>query len=264
MKIDINLIKELRNATFAPMGDCKSALEAAEGDLQKAIEILREKGIAKAGKKADRETNEGMVKAETRNDKTVVLKMLCETDFVMKNERFQELFSSIVDRLFTVDGNINSFEELPSDLQAELTETVAEFIGKIGENIKIAGVVITTEKVYGYNHMGNKVTSLVYYSGDENIAKEIALQVAAMNPTYLSLDEVPEDQKNELRAQFTEEMRKAGKPENMIANIVESKIVKSFAEDVLLEQESIRDGSKKVKDLITGDFSIKKFERFSI
>lgn len=205
-----------------------------------------------------------MVKAETRNGKTVVFKLLCETDFVMKNERFQELFSAIVDRLFTVEGNISKFEELPQDLQSEISEKVAEFIGKIGENLKIGDVVITTENVYGYNHMGNKVTSLVYYTGDENIAKEIALQVAAMNPTYLTADEVPSEEKEALRVKFTEELKAAGKPEAMIANIVEGKIAKAFAEDILLEQESIRDGSKKVKDLIKGDFSITKFERFAI
>lgn len=150
-----------------------------------------------------------MVKAETRDGKTVVLKLLCETDFVMKNERFQELFSAIVDKLFTVEGNISAFEELSQDLQSELSEMVAEFVGKIGENLKIGGVMITTEKVYGYNHMGNKVTSLVYYSGDESIAKEIALQVAAMNPSYLTLDEVPAEEKDKLRAEFTEELKAA-------------------------------------------------------
>ncbi|MBQ7074296.1 hypothetical protein IJM86_04475 [bacterium] len=150
-----------------------------------------------------------MVKAETRDGKTVVLKLLCETDFVMKNERFQELFSAIVDKLFTVEGNISAFEELSQDLQSELSEMVAEFVGKIGENLKIGGVMITTEKVYGYNHMGNKVTSLVYYSGDEAIAKEIALQVAAMNPSYLTLDEVPTEEKDKLRAEFTEELKAA-------------------------------------------------------
>jgi len=264
MKVDINLIKQLRDSTFAPMGDCKSALEAAEGDLQKAIEILKEKGMAKAGKKADRETNEGMVKAETRNGKTVVLKLLCETDFVVKNEQFQNLFASLMDKFFEVEGDVANFESLSADLQSEISDTVASFIGKIGENVKIGGVMITSKNVYGYNHMGNKVTSLVYYSGDETIAKEIALQVAAMNPTYLTSDEIPADEKEAMRVKFTEELKAAGKPEAMIANIVDGKIAKAFAEDILLEQEYIRDGSKKVKDLITGDFSISKFERYAI
>jgi elongation factor Ts len=264
MKIDMNLIKELRDTTFAPLGDCKSALETAEGDLQKAIEVLKEKGIAKAGKKADRETNEGMIKVETRNGKTVGLKLLCETDFVVKNEHFQTLFQTILEKLFTVNENVESFEALSEALQAEITALITDFVGKIGENVKIGGVVVTTENVYGYNHPGNKVASLIYYSGTEEIAKELALQVAAMNPTYLTFDEVPASEKEALKAKFTEELKAAGKPEAMIENIVKGKLDKAFAEDVLLEQEYIRDGAKKVKDLLTNGFTVVKFTRFAI
>jgi elongation factor Ts len=152
MKIDMSLIKELRDTTFAPLGDCKSALEEAAGDVQKAMEVLKERGIAKAGKKADRETNEGMVKVETRNEKTVALKLLCETDFVVKNEHFQNLFSEIIDKLFTVSKEIASFEELDANLQSEISEKLAEFTGKIGENVKMGGILVTNDKVFGYNH----------------------------------------------------------------------------------------------------------------
>jgi elongation factor Ts len=264
MKIDLSLIKELRDTTFAPLGDCKSALETADGDLQKAIEVLKEKGIAKAGKKADRETNEGMIKVETREGKTVGLKLLCETDFVVKNEHFQALFSQIFDKLFTVSENVDSFEELDEGLQAEITTLITDFVGKIGENVKIGGVLITTDTVYGYNHPGNKVASVIYFSGDENIAKELALQVAAMNPTYLTFDEVSAEEKEAAKAKFTEELKAQGKPEAMIENIVKGKLEKAFSEDVLLEQEYIRDGSKKVKDVVTDGFTIVKFTRFAI
>jgi elongation factor Ts len=264
MKIDMNLIKELRDTTFAPLGDCKSALETAEGDLQKAVEVLKEKGIAKAGKKADRETKEGMVKIETRDGKTVGLKLLCETDFVVKNDHFQTLFQTILDKLFTVTENVQSFESLDEGLQAEITGLITDFVGKIGENVKVGEVLVTTDKVFGYNHPGNKVASVIYYSGDETIAKELALQVAAMNPTYLSFDEVPSDEKDALKIKFTEELKAAGKPEAMIETIVKGKIDKAFAEEVLLEQESIRDCAKKVKDLVNDGFMISKFVRFSI
>ncbi|MDR2415406.1 MAG: translation elongation factor Ts [Candidatus Peribacteria bacterium] len=264
MKIDMNLIKELRDTTFAPLGDCKSALETAEGDLQKAIEVLKEKGIAKAGKKADRETNEGMIKVERKDGKTVGLKLLCETDFVVKNEHFQTLFQAILDKLFTVNQNVQSFEALDEQLQTEITELITDFVGKIGENVKIGGVLVTTENVYGYNHPGNKVASLIYYSGKEDIAKELALQVAAMNPTYLTFDEVPASEKETLKEKFTEELKAAGKPEAMIENIVKGKLEKTFAEEVLLEQEYIRDGAKKVKELLTEGFTITKFVRFAI
>ncbi|MDR2190685.1 MAG: translation elongation factor Ts [Candidatus Peribacteria bacterium] len=264
MKIDMNLIKELRDTTFAPLGDCKSALEVAEGDLQKAIEVLKEKGIAKAGKKADRETNEGMVKIETKEGKTVGLKLLCETDFVVKNEHFQTLFQTIMDKLFTVQENVNSFEALAPELQTEINGLITDFVGKIGENVKVGAVLITTENVYGYNHPGNKVASVVYYTGSEEIAKELALQVAAMNPTYLTFDEVSASEKETLKAKFTEELKAAGKPEAMIENIVKGKLDKAFAEEVLLEQEYIRDCAQKVKTLLTDGFTITKFVRFAI
>jgi elongation factor Ts len=264
MKIDLNLIKELRDTTFAPLGDCKSALETAEGDLQKAIEVLKEKGIAKAGKKADRETNEGMIKVETLNGKTVGLKLLCETDFVVKNEHFQTLFTNIFNKLATVSKNVDSFAEIDENIQAEINALITDFVGKIGENIKIGGVLITTDKTFAYNHPGNKVASVIYFEGSEEIAKELALQVAAMNPTYLSFDEISTSEKDELKIKFTEELKAAGKPEAMIENIVKGKIDKAFADDVLLEQEYIRDGGKKVKDLLTDGFVVSKFIRFAI
>ncbi|GHW02324.1 elongation factor Ts [candidate division SR1 bacterium] len=264
MKIDLNLIKELRDTTFAPLGDCKSALEAAEGDLQKAIEVLKEKGIAKAGKKADRETNEGMIKVETRDGKTVGLKLQCETDFVVKNDHFQKLFQDIFDRLFAVSTEIHDFSELDESTQAEINGLITDFVGKIGENIKLGGILVTIDKTYAYNHPGNKVASVIYYNGSEDIAKELALQVAAMNPMYLSFDQVPADERSAAKIKFTEELKAQGKPENMIENIVKGKLDKAFADDVLLEQEYIRDGGKKIKDLLTDGFEVFKFERFAI
>ncbi|MDR0607859.1 MAG: translation elongation factor Ts [Candidatus Peribacteria bacterium] len=264
MKIDLNLIKELRDTTLAPLGDCKSALESADGDLQKAIEVLKEKGIAKAGKKADRETNEGMVQVAVRDGKTVGLKLLCETDFVVKNEHFQALFTTIFDTLFSVSQNVERFEELDESLQAKITGLITDFVGKIGENVKIGGVVVSTGTTYAYNHPGNKVASVIYFSGNEEIAKELALQVAAMNPTYLTFDEVPASEKEVAKVKFTEELKAAGKPEAMIENIVKGKLDKAFADEVLLEQEYIRDGSKKVKELLTDGFTIVKFTRLAI
>jgi len=263
MKIDMNLIKELRDSTFAPLGDCKSALEEATGDVQKAMEILKERGIAKAGKKADRETKEGKVVVETRGNQTVAFKLLCETDFVVKNEHFQSLFDDMKEKLFTVSGNVESFDELDAALQSEMNGQMAEFTGKIGENLRIGGVLVTTDQLFGYNHPGNKVASVVYYTGDENVAKEVALQVAAMNPSYLTADEIPASEKEALKAKFTQELKDAGKPEAMIENIVKGKLDKAFADDILLEQESIRDASKKVKELL-GETTITRFIRFAI
>lgn len=264
MKIDLNLIKELRDTTFAPLGDCKSALEQAEGDLQKAIEVLKERWIAKAGKKADRETNEWMVQVETISGKTIWLKLQCETDFVVKNEHFQTLFKNIFNKLWEVNSEAHSFEDLPENTQSEITGLITDFVGKIWENVKIWWVLVTTENTFAYNHPGNKVSSVIYYSGDESIAKELALQVAAMNPTYMHFDEIPASEKEEAKVKFTEELKAQWKPENMIEQIVKWKLDKAFADDILLEQEYIRDNSKRIKDLCTGDFKLIKFERFAI
>jgi len=261
---DMNLIKQLREATFAPLGDCKSALDEANGDIERAKQILKEKGIAKAWKKADRETNEWMIQIVTENGKTVVLKLLCETDFVVKNDHFQTLFVNILDLLKKQDGEIEGYDNLPADTQAAITDLLTSFVGTIGENVKIGDVLVTSEHVYGYNHPGNKVASLIYYTGDEAIAKKLALQVAAMDPTYLTFDEVPQAEKDAATARFTEELKAQGKPEAMIPQIVAGKLNKEFADDVLMEQESIHDNTKKVKDMVSGDFQISKFKRFAI
>ena len=261
---DMNLIKQLREATFAPLGDCKSALDEANGDIERAKQILKEKWIAKAWKKADRETKEWMIKIVTENDKTVVLKLLCETDFVVKNDHFQTLFTNILELLKKQDGEIQSYESLPADTQAAITDLLTSFVGTIWENVKVGDVLVTSEHVYGYNHPWNKVASLIYYNWDEDTAKKLALQVAAMDPTYLTFDEVPQADKDAATERFTEELKAQGKPEAMIPQIVAGKLNKEFADDVLLEQESIHDNTKKVKAIIPADFQITKFKRFAV
>ena len=265
MQIDINLVKQLRDATFAPLGDCKNALVEAGGDLARAQEILREKGIAKAGKKADRETNEGLIKTHNDGERTYVVKLLCETDFVAKNETFLALF----DKVFAVlksdtTGDVANVEALSSEVVEKINTLAAEATATIGEAIRLGAAFITSENVYVYSHAGDKVVSVVAFSGDEATAKELALQVAALNPEFLTLDEVPVDQKEKLAAEFTEELKAAGKPEAMIPNIVKGKVDKAFADNVLFEQEYIRDGSKKVKDILPAGFEVSKFYRFTV
>ena len=171
---------------------------------------------------------------------------------------------SILELLQKIDWEVESYEALPADTQAAITDLVTSFVGTIWENVKVADALVTSEHVYGYNHPGNKVASLIYYTGNEDVAKKLALQVAAMDPTYLTFDEVPQEEKDAASARFTEELKAAGKPEAMIPQIVAGKLNKEFAEDVLLEQESIHDNTKKVKDMISWDFQISRFKRFSI
>lgn len=265
MKVDMQLLKQLRDSTFAPLKDCKEALVESNGDLDVAMEILRKKGISKAWKKADRETNEGLVKVVEKDGKIAAVKLLCETDFVAKNDSFLELLDVVLDKLLTSWEEFDSLESAPADLVASLAELTNEFVGKIGENTKIGDMLVSTKNAYVYNHPGNKVAAIVYYSGDnKDIIKEVALQVAAMNPTYLDFDSVDQTAIANMKVEFSEALAKEGKPADMIEKIVEWKIRKSFADDVLFEQEYIRDGSKKIKDILPADLVIESFVRLSI
>lgn len=265
MATDINLLKQLREATFAPLKDCKDALVQADWDLEKAKEVLKEKWILKAGKKSDRETNEWIVKWLQENDKIAWVKLLCETDFVAKNEDFQALADKILAKIMSQDSVFESKEDAPEDLVANIDEMVKEAVGSLGENMQLADVICTKDTGFVYNHPGNKVASIVYYSWeDSDIAKEIALQVAAMNPIYLDFDSVPSDIVSKMEQDFRQELIESGKPENMIDQILKWKLSKALAEDVLLEQEYIRDGSKKIKNIIPEWFTVKSYRRLSV
>lgn len=265
MAIDITLLKKLRDATFAPLGDCKQALEEANGDFDQAQEILRKKGILKAGKKAERETNEGIVKLIQKDGWLAGIKLLCETDFVAKNESFAELTDVLLEKILAHKAEVTSLETIDAGLLESLQTTIAEFIGKIGENTQLWAVILNNKTAFVYNHPGNKVASIIYYEGTDNgVAKELALQVAAMNPTYLSFDEIATSEKEALLAEYRAEMAASGKPANIIEQIIEGKLKKTLWESVLFEQEYIRDGAKKVKELISGDFVAKGFVRLSI
>jgi len=265
MAIDMTLLKKLRDATFAPLWDCKQALEESNGDFDQAHEILRKKGILKAGKKAERETNEGIVKLIQKDWWLAGIKLLCETDFVAKNETFTELADTLLEKIVSHKSELNGLWSIDWLLLESLNSTTAEFIGKIWENVQIWDVVLNNKNAFVYNHPWNKVASIIYFEWNDNgVAKELALQVAAMNPTYLSFDEIPSQEKDTLLAEYRVEMAASGKPANIIEQIVEGKLRKTLWESVLLEQEYIRDGSKKIKELISGDFVVKGFTRLSI
>jgi elongation factor Ts len=262
--VDMNLLKQLREITFAPLKDCREALIESNGDLDQAQEILRKKGMWKAGSKSERETNEGLIKVIEKNGKVCALKLLCETDFVAKNEQFAELMENLLEKIANLSP-VKNMEEVPQASLDEMNALVAEFVGKLWENTKIGDIVVSDKKAFLYNHPGNKVASIIYYEGDNSdIAKEVALQVAAMNPTYLSFESVPADYREKLMVEFKEEMKDSGKPENIVEQILEGKLKKALGEFVLLEQEYIRDGAKKIKDILPADFKVTDFVRLAI
>lgn len=262
---NIELLKQLRDITFAPLKDCKEALVEAGDNLIKAQEILKKKGIAKAWTRAERQTKEGIVKVEKVDGKIVGLKILCETDFVAKNENFQALFDSVLAKVAQSNKEVRSLEDLDPTIAETIDNEVKEFMGKTGENMNIRGVLVTTEKAFIYNHPGNKVASLIFFEwGNDEIAKELALQVTAMNPTFVSFDQVDANEVAKMKEEFEAELKAAGKPEAMITQIVDGKIKKALADVVLLEQEYIRDGAKKVKEILPEDMKVTKFIRMAI
>jgi len=268
-KVDISLLKKLRSLTNAPLKDCKSALIEADGDIDKAQEILRKMGAIKASKKADRETNEWIVKVKYIDPYIIGVKLACETDFVAKNEQFLKAASKIIDLLLSFDKEIRSLDELNDEKLSKLNDIIAETIAVVWENVKVLDILKRkAEQVYIYEHPGSKIAGIVIYESSnpdaQNIAKEIALQAVAMNPQYISMDRIPEDEIKKLETEFREEALASWKPENIVDNIVKWKLNKYFSEITLLEQPWIRDDSKKLKSIIPADFKLIDVIRYSV
>jgi elongation factor Ts len=270
MVVDMNLLKQLRDTTFAPMKDCKEALDNSGGDLDAAIEFLKKKGALQAAKKADRETNEGVIKTLVKDNTVYAVKVVCETDFTSGNDLFKALVQDLLETISTLTSDIQGVENLPTEITEKCDALIQSFVGKMGENTRLADVYIHTapSKVYVYSHPGDKLVAFLYYTptGDnaDMIAKQAALQIAAMNPEYLSTDTIPAEQKDALKAQFAEEVAASGKPAEIVEKIVAGKLDKAFAENVLLEQSAIWDDSKKVKDFANGQAEFTSFVRMAI
>lgn len=261
-------IKELRERTGAGMVDCKKALDEAGGDIEKAIEILRKKGIAKAAKRSEREASEGIILVETNNDKTeaYAVELNSETDFVARNEKFQELAQQILN--LVKKEKPSSSDDLLKLKLGELTveESIDNLSGVIGEKLALGRVsVISGGTVASYSHLGGKIGVLVAIEqvGQEDLAFDIAMHVAAANPRYLSSDEVSVEEIEKEKDVYREQLIKEGKPENMIDNILAGKIKKYCSEICLLEQEYIKDDKKKVSEIL-GGAAVSRFVRMSL
>ena len=267
MTISIDLIKKLRDATLAPLGDCKEALTEAEGDIAIAQDILKKKWAIKADKKADRDTNAGVVKFVVIDGSLIGIKLLCETDFVSKNESFWSLVDQIIDIIASESSDID-LDSVSDSLMDRMTTVLKDNAVMIGENMRIAYIIKKAGNVSIYNHMGNSIASAIFYAGDDylckNMAKDCALQVAAMNPLYVSLDQVDSALIEKLTKEFTEEVISSGKSPDIAAKIVEWKLQKSLQDDVLCEQSSIKDPSKKIKELCPQWFVINSMFRISV
>lgn len=261
-------IKQLREMTGAGMVDCKKALDEANGDLNQAVEILRKKGIAKAAKRTDRETNEGVVKVGVNNDATegYIVELNSETDFVSRNDKFQEFSNQILELVKTLKPA--SLEDLLAAPLNESTvkETLDTLSGVIGEKLDIKRVaVISGSSVTAYSHLGGKLGVLVALDQADKteLGMDIAMQVAAANPKYLLPAEVPTEEMDKEKEIAREILIKEGKPAEMVEKILEGKMSKYYGEVCLVEQEYIKDDKKKVKDIL-GGANILKFVRFGL
>jgi elongation factor Ts len=270
-------IKKLREMTGAGMMDVKKALTDAEGDEEKAVALLRERGIVKAAKKADREATDGLIRAFLSSDgKTAgLVEINSETDFVARNSDFQAMvadFARHVAENGAVDGAIG-MDVLSSQkfLNQEITlgDHLAENITKIGENLilnRAARFVATTGFVTTYIHQNDKIGVLVEIEGtnDAQIGKDIALHIAAERPRYLTRDEVNTTDLEKEREILSNKARNEGKPENIIEKIVAGQLAKFYEDNVLLEQKFVKDNNMTISQLLPAGASIKRFARFEI
>lgn len=191
------------------------------------------------------------------------MKLLCETDFVSRNDAFNALVDSLIATVAKYSDDVNP-ESIPANLMAELEKLVKDQAATIGEAMNIAYVYKTSANAYAYNH-GGSLSSVVFFDGsDDEVAKTIALQVAAMNPLFVSLDDVPSDRIAQLTAEFSADESLANKPENIREQIVSGKVQKAVQDDILLEQVSIKDQSKKIKELLPAGFIVKSFLRVGV
>lgn len=264
----MELIKQLREITGAGMVDCKKALDESANDLDKAVEILRKKGIAKAAKRTDRETNEGIVKVAVSDDskEAYIFSLTSETDFVARNEKFQafaeDLMSLVLEKKIT---DLDSLLSLPMN-SSSVKEELDNLSGTIGEKMELAqfGRLIG-ESVAAYSHLGGKIGAIVSLDqGDKaELANEIAMQVAAANPKYLDSSEVSTEDLEKEKGIYREQLLKEGKPAEMIEKILTGKMSKYYSEVCLVDQEYIKEDKKKIKDLL-GETKILGFLRISL
>ena len=274
-KITASEVNRLRQMTGSGMMDCKKALVEAEGDFDKAIEILRKKGQKVAAKRGDREASEGLAVSMTNDSASigVILTLGCETDFVAKNAEFMETTTKFA-KLALAAGCATADEVKALDFGDGLAigDKITEMIGKIGEKIEIPSFdLIKAESVVAYNHPGNQVATLVGLNkqGDAVLeaGRDVAMQIAAMNPVALDKDGVATSVIEKEIEIGMDMARQEGKPEEMLEKIAQGKLNKFFKENTLLSQAFIKDNKKSVEQMlkdIDGSLTVTSFKRHGL
>lgn len=265
----MELIKKLRDKTGAGIVDCKKALEESGNDIEKAVEILRKKGIAKAAKRGERETNQGIIKLAVSDDakEGYLVEVNAETDFVVRNEKFQAFAEDVLNLI--KDKKPRNREELMKlDFNgASVEDALSSLSGVIGEklDIKRCDVLFSNGTVAVYSHMGGKIGVAVALDkeGQSDLAYDIAMQVAAADPKCITPEEVPAEDLEKEKDIYREQLRKEGKPEEMIEKILGGKVNKYYEEVCLTKQEYVKDDKKKVEEILN-DVKVEKFIRYSL
>lgn len=245
--IDAKTVAELRAKTGAGMMDCKKALSETNGDINTAIDYLREKGIAKAAKKESRIAAEGLANVYISGNKAVILEVNSETDFVSKNEEFTSMLDTIGNAI--LNSNAKTVEEaleLPCE-EGTIKDLIIAKTAKIGEKLSLRRIEVvekTADETFGsYLHMGGKIAVLTVLTGaNEEVAKDVAMQAAAMKPEFVREDEIPTDRVEKERAIFKEQAMNEGKPAEIAEKMVEGRLKKFFKEICLVSQSFIKNG----------------------
>lgn len=273
--ITASQVKELRDKTGAGMMDCKKALEESDGDLNRAVDWLREKGISKAAKKADRIAAEGLTRAVVQGDVAVIYEINSETDFVAKNEQFLALLDHVGVALLNAQPK-SLDEALAVSFEGKsLADWVVDATATIGEKITLRRFEVitkTSDEAFGsYVHMGGKISVVakVKASAVEDLGKDMAMQVASMNPSYISRKHMPEEFIEHERKIQTEIIKNdealASKPENVLKGILEGRLSKSLQETSLVDQLYFKDQDKKVADVLkAANSEVTYFVRYAV
>lgn len=270
-QITASLVKELRERTGAGMMDCKKALQQTDGNIEAAIDYLRENGIAKAAKKADRIAAEGLSYIEVKGNKAVILEINSETDFVAKNEKFVALVKNVADAILAAEPKTLE-EALRVEAQGGTVEAVInEGIATIGEKLSLRRFEVvskTDSDAFGaYSHMGGRigVLTLVEGSTDEEAAKDVAMHIAALAPRYLDESEVPADVLEHEKKVLTEQALNEGKPANIVEKMIVGRINKFLEEITVVKQKFVKDDSLTVEKFVASKGGkLAKFVRYEV
>lgn len=280
MEISAALVKTLRDTTGAGMMDCKKALLESGGDMEKAIDYLRKKGAATAEKRMDRAANEGLILTSLDGAKGYMIEINCETDFVARSTDFTQFGAIALEALkMSAAANVDALLAAPAQGRA-VSDFLTDVIGKVGEKIEVKRFATfdTTGTLSDYIHPGSKLGVVVEITSDAanndamvSLGRELAMQIAAMNPISISRDDVPKETIEKELDIYRQQARDQGKPENMLDKIAQGKLNKFYQEFTLLEQSYIRDATKTVREYVDEvakslgqKLTVRKFVRFHV